>query len=600
MPTKSERAADLLNTFAGYAAYKTSAWQSHFENCDKFYAGFHDARTWIGTDKSRSDMKLHVTSEMVETLYSSLLYTLFFSGGEHFFDVLSSNVENARQLTQRLRFILYAPLDASGRTSFWSFENMLRTLLRYGVAFNSITYDHNLNRPIFSPVSPYDLYWSANTREWIDTSPYLFQFTRVPYMFLEGLRGANSGYTIPPTKTLKELANSGQTLDPMWDSKQTSSILMTGTEVGSKGGDDGVFVDLLRVTTHQKIMWLLPLPSKEGEIIYDSTNRLQAQPYCSGTYRPLLGCFGGLSPVNLLSSEHDLQQRLTNAILDAVDLAITPPRKKGPGNAEEKPWEPGALIEVMSQNLDDIMTPPQLPQEAWASYVESRARALRVVGTSEMDISGMPTPSNANRTRGGMEMQAAAREERQFGPIREIENSLVRPSLFKASLLDAAYSPQSSAIVGWSERDEEVAVDSKVLASRMHVEVRGATRMVGAARLMSVIRLILQYAISPQIMSEMAKVGYAFDVLELDQLINDAVGTQRRYRLYRKMSQQETQMHQQQRMQETQMQQQTQQQVQGEHDRVKAEIERLKQEGLSEERANQLLLELMKPRGQAS
>ena len=145
--TKESLAANLLETFNAYAAYKTSTWEQYFRLCDKFYAGFRKPRNWPGTKKPRSDMKLHVSSDFVETLYSSLAYTLFFSGGENFFDVISTDTERARMITERIRFILHGPYDASGRTSMWGLLRTLRMILKYGIGFASIDYDQNLRAP---------------------------------------------------------------------------------------------------------------------------------------------------------------------------------------------------------------------------------------------------------------------------------------------------------------------------------------------------------------------------------------------------------------------------------------------------------------------
>ena len=56
-----------------------------------------------------------------------------------------------------------------------------------------------------------------------------------------------------------------------------------------------------------------------------------AQPYVSSTYRPLLRSLGGVSPVGMLSTEHELQQVLINSVLDFFELVVSPPRQKGPG-----------------------------------------------------------------------------------------------------------------------------------------------------------------------------------------------------------------------------------------------------------------------------
>ena len=592
MPTKKESlAADLLETFNSYSAYKSSTWEQYFRLCDKFYAGYRKTRNWPGTKQPRSDMKLHVSSDFVETLYSSLAYTLFFSGGENFFDVVSINTERARMVTERLRFILHGPYDASGRTSMWGLLRTLRMILKYGVGFASIDYDHNLRRPTTSPISPYDLYWSSSTKEWVDDSPFLFQFTRVPVPTLEQWRDLG-GYTIPSAKTLKELASSQTSLDPMLDAKESGAQQMTGQDVGRNTVMSGAkFLDLIRVTSRDRIYWLLPTTRDAGAaIIYEGPNKLQAQPYVASTYRPLLRTLGGVSPVGMLSTEHDLQQVLINSVLDFFELVVSPPRQKGPGTQKQSEWRPGVEIENTNEKIPTKpMDLPTIPREVMDMYSESRNRAMRVVGTNEMAVSGRPMPSNANRTLGGIQLQSAAREERQFGVVLELENMLIVPALLKISLMDGAFSTSLPMLEGRGEKNIATQVSSEVMEGMPNIEVRGATRMVGVGRLSSAFRPLIQYLLNPMVMAEMAKAGYKVNIQDINQFANDSFGVGSKYTFYTKMSPQEQQQRQQMAMQADQAKGQQQGRIQAGHDQAKLAVEQLKQEGLSEDRAVEML-----------
>ena len=592
MPNRKESlAANLLETFNSYAAYKSSTWEQYFRLCDKFYAGFRKARNWPGTKKARSDMKLHVSSDFVETLYSSLAYTLFFSGGENFFDVVSTNTERARMITERIRFILHGPYDASGRTSMWGLLRTLRMILKYGIGFASIDYDHNLKRPTTSPISPYDLYWSSSTKEWVDDSPYLFQFTRTPVPMLEQWRHL-PGYTIPAAKKLMALATDQISTDPMLDAKEAAAQAMTGQDVGRDTVYSGAkFLDLIRVTSRDTIYWLLPTTRDAGaEVIYEGPNRLQAQPYVSSTYRPLLRSLGGVSPVGMLSTEHELQQVLINSVLDFFELVVSPPRQKGGGTQKQAEWVPGAEIENTNEKIKaEPMTLPQIPREVMDMYAESRNRAMRVVGTNEMAVSGRPMPSNANRTLGGIQLQSAAREERQFGVVLELENMLIVPALLKISLMDGAFSTNLPMLEGRGEKNMATQVSSEVMEGMPNVEVRGATRMVGVGRLSSAFRPLIQYLLNPMVIGEMAKAGLKVNMQDINQFANDSFGVGSKYTFYVPMAPEEQQQRQQMSMQADQAKGQQQAQIQSGHDQTRLAVEQLKQEGLSEDRAIEML-----------
>ena len=215
---------------------------------------------------------------------------------------------------------------------------------------------------------------------------------------------------------------------------------------------------------------------------------------------------------------------------------------------------------------------------------------MRVVGTNEMAVSGRPMPSNANRTLGGIQLQSAAREERQFGVVLELENMLIVPALLKIALIDGAFSTDLPMLEGRGEKNMATQVSSEVMADVPNIEVRGATRMVGVGRLSSAFRPLIQYLLHPQVMAEMAKAGFKVNIQDINQFANDSFGVGSKYTFYVPMSQQEQQQRQQMAMQPDMAKgQQQQQRIQGGHDQTKLAIEQLRQEGLSEDRAVEMI-----------
>ena len=592
-----------MKVFESYRAFKTNSWHEHYRLCDKYYAGFYEPRNWPGTKESRSDMKLHVTSDLIETVYSSILHTVFYSGGENFFDIVSDEINVARQLTERLRFIIHAPITPAGNTSMWGLQRAIRYILKYGIGICSITYDHTLRRPVIHEVSPYDLYWSSSCGPWIDQSPYLFQFTRMPVQQLIEYKPIK-GYNIPSESMLQDFSD--YTIDPSTEHKRESAELQTGHDVRQASTDIGAkYIDVIRASTKDSIKWLLPAPaSKTPTIIFEAPNRMQEQPYTCAVYRPLLNGIGGVSPVALLAPEHHLQQRTTNIGLDLLELHATPPMDSGPGMEKQPVWGPGMGNESLTEGGTPLAL-PRIPPELFSNYVESRARALRTIGTNEIAISGQPKPSNANRTSSGMELQNAAREERQFGPILEIESTLIVPTLMKSLLADRVAIP-TSMLDGFTTQRASTDIDPKILEARMHLEVRGATRMVGLSRLHSTFRETVQYAISPQIQEHAEGQGYTLDFEELNQYLSDVTSTSRKYRLFRKMDNNEAQAYQERQLQQQRAQAEAQMEVEGQRSQNKVElaelqnrgkslVERAKQAGLSEDRANELLKIILTP-----
>ena len=603
--SRDEQAVDLINIFDGYRAFKTSNWNPHYRKCDKYYAGFYDPRTWPGTDRGRSDMMLHVTSDLIETVYSSIVHTVFFSGGENFFDIVSDETKVARQLTERLRFILHSPISAAGNTSVWALFRAIRYLLKYGIGICSVNYDYNIQRPTLTEVSPYDLYWSPSAGGWIDQSPYLFQFTRVPLEQLLEYRPL-TGFKLPTRKILEEYSN--YTIDPSWEDKKEAAHSLVGQDVKQRGTEQGSKeIDVIRVTDKEYVRWVIPsVPEKGPLLAFEGPNRMKEQPYVAAVYRPLLNGIGGVSPVALLAPEHHLQQRVVNTGLDLLELHATPPMSKEAGISKEPIWGPGVGNDVITEKGGQPLQLPRIPPELFGTYAESRARSMRIIGTNEMAISGQPKASNANRTASGIELQSAAREERQFGPALEVESTLVLPALLKCILSDRV-AVQSGQLEGMSTQRASTEIDPKILEARMHLELRGATRMVNLQRLNNVFRLVVEYVTSPQMQEMAAKHGQEPDFNVLSQFISDATSTNRKYKFYKPMSQEQQDAFQERQLAEQRAKAQAQMEVEelragNKIDvsqlqaRNKELVETLKQEGLSDDRANQIIKLIMTPK----
>jgi hypothetical protein len=597
--SKDSKAGDIKAVYDNYAAYKVSNWEPYFNACDKYYAGYKHNKVWPGSKTLRSNLKLQVTSDLIETLYSSLAFTLFFSGGENFFDIVSVDTGQAQALTERLRFILNVPNSTSGQTGLWSMLRTLRYIVKYGIGINAIHYDQDFNRPILTPLTPYDVYWAPHTSEWIDDSPYIFHRTSVDPEVLEQYRDL-PGYTLPPASQLREAVRTQGQNDPTAYSKEQAVQLLTGQEVRQSGSRPGT-IELIRATTPSTVQWLIAFPAQNTDsqaqgvrLIFEGPNRLEAQPYTAGVYRPLLETFGGISVAKINSGEHDLQQALTNAILDHVDITIVPPRLKGPGNEKKKEWKPGSQIESTNEKFDQPLSTQDFPQAALFAYAESKNRSMRSAGTNEMAISGRPAPSNANRTLGGIQQQNAAREERAFGTIHEIESGYVVPTLLKLLLADRAHNKgKKVALQGQDTSNFATAIDSTALNATLHLEVRGATRMVGVARLSNIFQPLLQYLMNPAIQAEAAKAGMQLDFNQVNRMVNDSLGIDRKYTFYRPMQQEEAAMRQQSELGKSQMQAQSRQQSDELRAKTQIMLEQLKQAGVEQDRAAELLELLM-------
>ena len=384
----------------------------------------------------------------------------------------------------------------------------------------------------------------------------------------------------------------GSTLDPAKHEKEAAAQYATDQEVGMEGIQLGAnYLDLLRVTTTQMVYWMLLGQERDSaKIVFAGQNYLGAQPYAVGTYRPLIVKMGGLSPVALVAPEHDLQQKLANDALDTLDLNLMPPRRKTPGNERQKEWFPGSFIDSTGSPKEEVYDTQEIPRELGTILGESKSRTFSITGINEMDVSGRPMASNANRTRGGIQLQEAAKEERRFGPTEEIESMLVRPTITKLLMLDAFHAQSRGIVEGRNQLWQLTQVQAQSLTQSFHIEVRGATRMVGIARLANVFPMVMDYVLNPQVQNMAMQSGYIANFEDINRLANEALGLDKKYNFYRAINEQELQMQQQQAAMPKQGQIQSQETIQQRHDQAKIMVEQIKQQGVSNEQAIQLLL----------
>lgn len=596
MPKKNEELAGTLQEHVrSQLAFKDSTWNEYFSNCDRYYHGFRHNAEWPD-GKKRSNIKLNAAADIAETLYSKLLFTLFYAGGENFFDFESVDTKVARANTDRLRYLLNTPYSVSGKTSFFALKRGLRYVIRYGIGATEIAYNDELGRPVLQEVSIRDILWDPSFSPFIDDSEFI---TRKGFLTLSRLKSYRGlpGYNIPSDKKLADLIS--EYTPPEYDN---ADMARADAVIGAIGSDvSGVTsydttresrFRIYRITTSEKVYWLTQI-GPEPIVIFEGRNRVGFQPYAFGFYRTLLEAFGGRSLVDIVSGDHDAQQKAVNSMFDIMDLNVMRPRTVQQGSEKTHPWSPGSLSKSANprdEQTADIRFPPEL----MALYEQSRQRMNRDAGTNDMAIHGVPTPSNANRTLGGMRMQSASDDARDFATTTELEEIYIAPALTKLLMADATLTPAESRNLGLGRTEKgssiQNTVDPENLDPLTTITLRGATRMVGIQRLAGMVQPVMQHMFDPQVQAAAALHGFAPNFDEYNDFFHEATGTTRKFNFYSRMSPEQQQQLQSQKLQGDQMKAQSRQQSDELRSQTQVEIERLKQAGLSEK----LIVEILK------
>ena len=594
MPSKEELAVTLQERVRSQLDFKDNTWNNYFANCDRYYHGFRHNAEWPD-GKKRSNMKLNAAADVAETQYSKMLFTLFYSGGENFFDFASVDTAVAKANTERLRYLLHTPFDISGKTSFFSMKRGLRYMLRYGIGAVEIAYHDELERPILQEVSIRDILWDPTFSPFIDESEFI---TRKGFITLERLKSYRDlpGYNVPTDKELNTLIS--EHVSPEHDNadmdKADAVLGAIGSDVTGVTSYEpalGPRFRIYRITTREQVYWLTQIGPKPI-VLFEGRNRFGFQPYSFGFYRTLLESFGGRSLIDIVSGDHEAQQKAVNTMFDIIDLNALAPRTTQNGSEKTHPWSPGAIAKSNAPQHEQVHQ-TRFPPELMSMYEQSRQRMNRDAGTNDMAIHGVPTPSNANRTLGGMRLQSASADERDFALITEIEELYIAPGLTKLLMADAELTPPDGRSLGLARTAQGSSIQTAVEVSNIDplttITLRGATRMVGVQRLAGALQPVMQHMFDPNVQKMAAQHGWAPNFDEYNDFFHEATGTTRKFSFYTRMSPQQQQNFQSQQLQGEQIKAQSRQQSDEMRSRTQIELERLKQSGLSEERIVEIL-----------
>lgn len=425
-------------------------------NCDArwrlnewLYYGYVPRRVWEGSSIPRANYPVQIAFDMVESAKARLRQEVL---NPDAFDVSPSGTTTptaAQQIKGRLDYILDNNNDDYGWSAKMELSETLKDMLIYGVCFALVEWDYERKQGTVCRVDPRDVY----------VDPYC------PGPYIEKARGSiikksmtlndidamrdYEDFKIPSKEVLLYFAKQRCLL--MGDREKADQEAARGVRYLPTGDDylslpASQLIDLFIYQGQGREIWTIGRGRDRNVCIYNKTLPYGCSRLVSAPCFPVPNRFYAQSYVDIIDPMQNVMTGLLNRHLDEVNLALCPPRVEKQGRIRTPnsgQFRPGLTLLADDPSKDvQFITPTNITQNVWEtmSYLETRVE--KMLGQNSLATSGMPTPSNGNRTRGGMAMQMQGPTDRLAEIAWNFENYLFKPLLFKLLKIENFHSQE--------------------------------------------------------------------------------------------------------------------------------------------------------------
>jgi hypothetical protein len=435
---------DWANALINETLFKIEAWRTHacdnrWKLNDWLYFGRVPQRLWEGTSIPRANYSLQVAFDHVEAAYSKLVGDLLSSDEiVGVFPEGQTHPLEAQQIRDRLLYILDHNLDDYGQTGRMELSRIIKDILIYGNGFGLVEYDGKRRQSTILRVDPRDVYIDVGLDSpYVDSARAAILRRRVTVDDAEGMR-SNPLFHIPSKEELYWLSTTRQysTADNTKSSQEASrAVQYVPPQDDWLPFPSSRFIDLYLYFGGGREIWQLGRNNGTSCVIYNEPQPYGCMRLVSAPCIEVPNRFYAQSYIDVLDPIQQIMTGLINRHLDELALALNPPRaaKRGVTRTPSAlAWRPGLVTEFENPKNDMVVFQPQgITQNIWQTLSYFDQQAQNRVGSNSLSSSGMPTPSNANRTRGGMQIQMQAPTERIAKIASNFEQYLLVPMLYK-------------------------------------------------------------------------------------------------------------------------------------------------------------------------
>lgn len=544
-PTDQAAVTLVSRTFNGYEARRMTIERKWHENAS-LYHGVVEQRNWKGTDIMRAALPVPISYNQVETAYPIICDALF-NYWPTFFDVTElpgTTAQEAAHMRDVMAAYLETPFDDSGITPIVHMKMAVHQAEKYGDGCVELSWDPSQKRPIVEWLDVRDVYLDPRTPGPVtDWCPATVVRKLINVQDLAAMRGTE-GVAIPKNNVLNFLAKA-RYITTGDVAKQREALARKEQWYPADYAIDPQHqqIECLQYWTKDRLIWVL------GRM-WCAINKPNPYGFCPilrAPYTIMEGRPYSMSLVEVLHGAQRYAQGIRNSRLDNLSLALHRPRTRAggtPTNPAKMAWAPGMVDEVsdvkqVEVHQIDNMTPDALQEEQLI-----HADADRTTGVNQQAQSGMPTPSNANRTATGINSQVNSINSRLSVQVENFETFMIVPLLYKLQKMIAKFAPEVIDVQKPSYRDPQtgqlvpprnIQVPKTLFSKGANFRMEAASRMKTKNNLAAFLVPVTQLLFNPQTAQMAQEQGKTVDFEEWSRFLQDATGTTRSYDFFRDM-----------------------------------------------------------------
>ena len=567
---------------------------------DEIYAAYVPPKYWPGTKILRASLGFGLAFEQVEGAYPAVCQALF--AQPEYFSLeaeFGANQQAVRMQQAHVEYGLETSAMLRGMTQDMEFKLALKDMLVYGNGGVKVEYDASNKLPSIYRVDPRNIYVDPRTpTPSLSTSRCVIERQTLTVQEIQAYE-ADSRMNVPSEGQLWTMAQSVKRVYA--DIGVQAKEALRGNQFSPGASDNLPFpgdkqIEVLMYYSKDRIIWIL---NREW-VLYNERNPYGKIPFFFAPCYTFPGRYYAQSIVDQQEGNQNYIQALFNNRLDNVTLKMFPPRwmqRDGAFQPTAQMWGPGSVFYSEDpKNGINVHDTEDVTQNVYQELGFIQANADRRTGITSM-MSGVPMPSNANRSATGVTAQQQGTQLRIYPLVDNFENFVISPAINMVLTMIRLHTAPAETLPGMMREEgapegqgQFVQVPAAVFSQGAKVRVRAASRMLSRDRLAQLYQFVAQNMLQGPVVQALQQRGETVDVKELMTMLMDATGVARRYMLVRPMDEQEKQFMQQQqqaqaeaqnqgRMQEKQLEAQTRERIMDKKIQGDMQKEQMKSQG---------------------
>lgn len=534
----------VMRDFHNYESYRRMNHDNRWNGSDALYCAYMPQKYWEGTKVPKASHADPIAFQQIETALPIIENALF--SNSDWFRVEpepGADPKEAEAIQAHLQYLLDHDTDDTGKTARRELDLPIKSVLTYGNGGVKTYYDPVKKRPCIEWVDIRDLFIDPACK-----TPAIAEARSVverKFMTVEELWDMRDqkGMKIPPQPILNYFAKNpaysiSENTKTMQEAFRGVNYVPHQADYTTNPADRRV--EVLIYYTKNRIIWIL---GREW-VAFNDPNPYGFIPFDFAPCFIFLSRFYAISYPDMLENPQRYSEALYNARLNELALSINPPKVKKQGGLllpSQERYYPGQTFQVQNPK-DDVLFPtvPNATQNIMGDidYIHIGADKLTGVNGPSM---GQFAPGNVNRTASGVGAQVQGASSRLYYIIKNIEDYLICPMLYKMYKLIQYHAADTDLLPALGQNDQQIQIGASAFKSPMRFRMMAATKMLTRDKMLQVLPVLQQYYMNGSFIQQLHSAGKTVDFDILSQFIQDATGTGEAYRIVRPMTPQEQQ-----------------------------------------------------------